>query len=113
MKTPALQSRKFSAKDALRSAVMALQRARVETASLDARLLLEHVLDISREQLLSDNRLSLTPQQDAHYQHLIARRILRQPIAQLTGRREFWGLALRVSEATLDPRPDSETLVEA
>lgn len=113
MKNSALQLKRFSATDALRDAVMALQQARVETASLDARLLLQHVLGVSREALLNDTRLSLTPSQRAYYQTLIEKRIRRQPVAQLTGSREFWGITFKVSAATLDPRPDSETLIEA
>jgi release factor glutamine methyltransferase len=113
MRNSALQFKKFSATDALREAVMALQHARIETASLDARLLLQHVLGISREQLLLDHRLTLTPEQSAYYQALIEKRLRRQPVAQLTGKREFWGMDFNVSPATLDPRPDSETLIEA
>jgi release factor glutamine methyltransferase len=113
MKNSALQFRRLSATDALREAVMALQHARIETASLDARLLLQHVLGISREQLLLNHGLSLTPQQGAHYQALTAKRCRRQPVAQLIGRREFWGMDFKVTPDTLDPRPDSETLIEA
>jgi len=49
----------------------------------------------------------------AAYDALLARRVAREPIAHLVGRREFWGLSFRVSPATLVPRPDSETLIEA
>jgi len=55
----------------------------------------------------------LNSQQHAAYRELIERRINRQPLAQLTGKREFWDLTFKVTEATLDPRPDSETLIEA
>lgn len=109
----ALPFRGFSAKDALRDAVKALQHAHIETASLDARLLLEHVLGITHERLLSDDRLTLSHRQQVAYMDLLEKRTCRQPVSQLTGRREFWGLAFKVTEATLDPRPDSETLIEA
>jgi len=113
MKNSSLQSTDFSATDALRTAVMALQKAYIETASLDARLLLEHCLNVSREQLLADGSLTLTPQQHEHYQVLISRRAAHQPVSQLVERREFWGLAFKVTPDVLDPRPDSETLIEA
>jgi len=113
MPITALQSHKLSATDALRQAVMALQQAHIETASLDARLLLQFVLDVSREQLLADSRLKLTPHQESRYHDLIEKRKSRAPVAQLIGKREFWGRDFKVTEATLDPRPDSETLIDA
>jgi release factor glutamine methyltransferase len=109
----ALQMNRMYAKDALRFAVLELQRAEIESASLDARLLLQHVLGVSREQLLADDRLVMTQQQEAQYNELVAKRVRRQPVAQLTGKREFWGISFSVSENTLDPRPDSETLIDA
>lgn len=113
MPSPALQTKVFSAKDALRDAVLDLQQAHIETASLDARLLLQHVLNVTREQLLADHRLSLSPDQQLAYRELVDMRKCRKPVAQLIGRREFWGRTFKVTEATLDPRPDSETLIEA
>jgi release factor glutamine methyltransferase len=111
--TNALQINKTYAKDALRLAVLELQRAEIASASLDARVLLQHVLGVSREQLLADDRLVITPQQEAAYQEMIAKRVKRQPVSQLVGRREFWGITFRVTGDTLDPRPDSETVIEA
>jgi len=79
---------------------------------LDARLLLQHSLDVSREQLLASVIKLTQPQQD-HYRRLIEKRAARQPVSQLIGKREFWGMSFKVTAATLDPRPDSETLIEA
>src|SRR4051812_2717220 len=112
MSNPALQSYIVSAKDVLREAVLALQRAHIETASLDARLLLQHVLGISCEELLA-GETALSPSQEAQFNELIDKRKNRQPVAQLIGQREFWGMVFKVTPATLDPRPDSETLIEA
>jgi release factor glutamine methyltransferase len=91
---------------------MELQRAHVENASLDARVLLEHVLGISREQLLMGMSNMLTEQQEADYRQLVTRRAERRPIAQVLGYREFWGMEFAVTESTLTPRPDSETIIE-
>lgn len=113
MPISALQSRHFSATNALRDAVKALQQARIETASLDARVLLQHVLGISREQLLADMGLTLDRVHYARYRELVEKRAQRQPVSQLTGQREFWGMTFAVTADTLDPRPDSETLIEA
>lgn len=100
------------AKEALRWAVLRLQQERIESASLDARILLEYVLGVSREQLLFSLDLPIMPEQYARLEALVEKRAKHQPIAQLIGRREFWGMNFVVSEATLDPRPDSETLIE-
>jgi len=92
---------------------MSLKCAHIDTAALDARLLLQHVLGVSHERLLADDLPALTPGQEADYQELIRKRGAWQPLAQLTGRREFYGWEFKVTEHTLDPRPDSETLIDA
>ena len=108
-----LKTKEISAKDALLSAVLDLQRAHVISASFDARLLLEHVLGVSREELLMDMNITLSEEQEVRYQELVSMRAARRPMAHILGNREFWGAKFAVSAATLDPRPDSETLVEA
>ena len=55
----------------------------------------------------------LTPAEFRSYNMLIERRQRREPVSRILGRREFWSLDLAIAPATLDPRPDSETLVEA
>lgn len=109
----ALSIRHPCATDVLRQAVLQLQQAHVESASLDARLLLQHVLGLTREELLADARRTLTHRQHAQFHELIERRCRREPISHLLGRREFWSLKFKVTPHTLDPRPDSETLIEA
>ncbi len=113
MRAFALTPQSHTAKEALREAVMRLQAEHIETASLDARLLLEHALGVSREQLLMALDEPLTAWQEDAYRDLVDRRARRQPVAQLIGRREFYGLDFRVTEHTLDPRPDSETIIQA
>ncbi len=113
MKSLALSLEMLSAKEALRESVKTLQAAHIESASLDARLLLEHATGFSREQLLFKMDELLTPPQAETYRALVARRANRQPMAQIIGRREFFGLTFKVTPSVLDPRPDSETLIEA
>ncbi len=113
MKAFSLASRGTTAKEALREAVMLLQRAHIETASLDARILLEYVLQVSRERLLLMLDEPMNARQEESYRDIVARRARRQPVAQLIGRREFWGMDFAVTSDTLDPRPDSETLIDA
>ena len=102
-----------SVKDVLRNAVLELQGAHIETASMDARMLLQFVLELTREELLLDNEREISPKQLAQYQLLLDKRKNRQPVSQLIGKREFWGMCFKVTQDTLDPRPDSETLIEA
>jgi release factor glutamine methyltransferase len=99
---------------------MALQRAAgrllaagIDSARLDARLLLGAVLGLEPPQLIAHPERALTTEEEARYRALLEQRCRRRPLAQLLGRREFWGLAFRVTPDTLDPRPDRETVIEA
>ena len=83
-----------------------------DSARLDAELLLMHILDCSRSYLFTWNDQRLTPVQVQAFESLLHRRIKGEPIAHITGVREFWGLPLRVTADTLIPRPDTEVLVE-
>lgn len=89
-----------------------LQEGGIDSAALDARLLVQHALGMSREEmLLADNTVSDSAV--ALYDALIARRLLREPVAKILGRRGFWKDEFVVTAATLDPRPDSETVIQA
>jgi release factor glutamine methyltransferase len=81
-----------------------------DTARLDAELLMAHALGVSREVMLL-GRLD-HPVPDA-FEALLARRLSHEPIAYITGTRDFWTITLNVTPAVLIPRPDSETLIEA
>lgn len=83
-----------------------------ESPRRDAEILLEHVTGKARTYLLAFGETLLTPEQDAQLAALLARRKTGEPVAHLTGEREFWSLPLYVSAATLIPRPDTECLVE-
>ena len=90
-----------------------LRGAAIETPRLEARRLLAHVLNKSEEALLRDPRAPVPTDQAQQFAALLARRIAHEPFAYLTGRVGFWTLDLEVSPATLIPRADSESLVEA
>ncbi|MDE2138809.1 MAG: HemK family protein methyltransferase, partial [Gammaproteobacteria bacterium] len=81
-------------------------------ARLDAQLLLAHVLGVPRARLHSHPEATAAAAQAARYRQLIARRAAGEPLAYLTGRREFWSLELAVTPAVLIPRPETELLVE-
>jgi release factor glutamine methyltransferase len=86
--------------------------ARSGLAAFDARVLLAHVLGADRAWLVAHDDDSLEPRQLAAFDALAARRRAGEPVAYLTGTREFWGLTLAVDAAVLVPRPETETLVE-
>ncbi|HEX3629835.1 MAG TPA: HemK family protein methyltransferase, partial [Candidatus Dormibacteraeota bacterium] len=90
----------------------ALGAAGIRLPWLDAEILVAHVLDGSRERLHSHPEQPLTLQQRRRLQRLTRRRAARVPVPYLTGEREFYGYALKVSPAVLIPRPESELLVE-
>jgi release factor glutamine methyltransferase len=90
-----------------------LRGAAIEAPRLEARRLLAHVLNTSEEALLRDPRAPVPAEKAAHFAALLARRVAHEPFAYLTGRVGFWTLDLEVSPATLIPRSDSESLVEA
>ncbi|MGC7406314.1 peptide chain release factor N(5)-glutamine methyltransferase [Pandoraea pneumonica] len=79
---------------------------------MESRILLSHVLGWSRTQLITRDREPLAPATVAAYRELRARRVAGEPIAYLTGTREFFGLTLAVSPSVLIPRPETELLVE-
>lgn len=95
--------------DAARRQLTALTDADPE---LDAQVLLAHLLGRDRSWLYAWPDATLDATQQAIFERLIARRAAGEPVAHLTGQREFWGLPLAVSADTLIPRPDTELLVE-
>jgi len=82
------------------------------TAHLDAQLLLAHVLAVPRARLQSHPEELPAPSRTQHYRRLLARRAAGEPLAYLTGCRDFWSLSLTVTPAVLIPRPETELLVE-
>ncbi|SAK95099.1 HemK family modification methylase [Caballeronia temeraria] len=79
---------------------------------LEARILLMHVLGWRRAELITRDHEALSPDAIARFEALAARRSNGEPIAQLTGRREFFGLDFDVTPDVLIPRPETELLVE-
>ena len=98
---------------ALAQAEARLSQAGVETPRLDARLLLAHVMDCPAPHLSLKSREILSLAQLQAFTALVDCRQRRQPVSQIVGFRGFWTLDLQVSSDTLDPRADSESVIEA
>jgi release factor glutamine methyltransferase len=98
---------------ALRQATADLRRAGVESAGDDVRRLLAALLGLSGAQILARPERPLSPEEIESFARCIARRVAREPISRILGERDFYGRSFAISPATLDPRPDSETLIVA
>ena len=85
----------------------------IDTPELDARLLLCHAAALTHEAYIASAREALQPAAAARLDAAIARRLKHEPVARITGDREFYGRSFRVDPNVLDPRPDTETLIEA
>jgi release factor glutamine methyltransferase len=100
-------------RDALDSAVIALQAAGVDTPRLDSEVLLADVLGVDRAALIADPDRALEPAEARRFQEAARRRREREPVAYITGRRGFRMLELAVDSRVLVPRPETEHVVEA
>ena len=85
----------------------------IESPRLDAEVLLAHVLEKQRIYLYVHFDEPLQPAELAAYREMIKQRVLRVPVAQILGEKEFMGLTFKVTADTLVPRPDTEILVQA
>ncbi|MBO0766248.1 MAG: peptide chain release factor N(5)-glutamine methyltransferase [Hyphomicrobiaceae bacterium] len=97
---------------ALRQGTAALARAGIEGPDADMRRLTAGVLDVPPAKLLSEPERALSKAEARQLASYIARRARREPAARILGRRDFYGRSFLLSPATLDPRGDTETLVE-
>ncbi len=91
----------------------AFDQAGIEDAKVDARALICQALRIERARLIADSDRVLEAREVAALQALAARRLKREPVSRIRGRKEFWNLMLEVTPAVLTPRPETETVVEA
>jgi release factor glutamine methyltransferase len=98
---------------ALDGAALRLRDAGIERPQAEARILLEAASGRGRGQIIAFPEHALTAAQRDLFDALVSRRCAREPVSRILGNREFWSLRFAVGPATLDPRPDSETLVAA
>lgn len=101
-----------SIEGARRTLAALLRSAQLDEAELDARILIGAVLGLDLTGLVTQAARPLTTAEASRLAQHAQRRIAGEPVARILGTREFWGLPFRLSEATLVPRPDTETVVE-
>lgn len=89
------------------------REAGIATPDLDARLLVTDTLKVTTAQLVASPRARIAPDLVAELERRARERLAGRSIGRILGRRAFWSLDLRLSDATLEPRPETETVVEA
>lgn len=99
--------------EVLAQAAKRLEQAGIESAKLDARLLLQHILQCDHAAIVRDGHSDVSPENRQTFDGLLARRESREPLSYIVGYRDFWKDRFVVSADVLDPRCDSETLIEA
>jgi len=103
---------RWTVRDVLRWTTDYFAKKGVQTARLDAEVLLAHSLGVDRLYLYLNLERPLSPEERSNYRSLVARRAAREPVALITGKKEFWSVPLRVVAGVLIPRPETEILVE-
>jgi release factor glutamine methyltransferase len=99
--------------EARRALATKFHAAGIESADLDARILIAHALGTDTTGLATNSARPIEPTEKAAIDALAQRRINREPVARIVGQKEFWSLPLRLNSAMLVPRPETETVVEA
>ncbi len=110
---PAAQGLGETLGDAVRAAQRSLAAAGVEDAGRDARLLAAAAAGVDTADIIARPERALPADEHDRLQSMVARRCAREPVSRILGVREFYGRPFALSPATLDPRPDSETLIGA
>ncbi len=102
-----------SRRGALKEAVALMKSAGLDTPVLDARLIVQHALGIDWNTLFMAADQPLADDERTQLESELTRRAAHEPVSRIVGHRHFWTLNLTVTPDTLDPRPDTETLIEA
>ena len=102
-----------SVSEAAQLVASAFKLAGIEDALVDARLLIGHGLHLDRTRLVTQSDRILEAREISVISALAARRLKHEPVSRIRGQKEFWGLSLQITPDVLDPRPETETVVEA
>jgi release factor glutamine methyltransferase len=103
----------LSIETARRSLASEFRRHGLDCAELDARLLIGHALALDHTALAAQGQRLLATEEAAAIAALATRRLAREPVARIMGRKEFWGLPFKLNPGTFVPRPETETVVAA
>jgi release factor glutamine methyltransferase len=101
-----------SVSEALQLIAQIFRAAGIDDADVDARVLAGHALHLDRARLVSQSDRVLEAREVNAISGLAARRLKREPVSRILGRKEFWSLALAITSDVLVPRPETETVVE-
>jgi len=89
-----------------------LTEAAIDQPAIDARLMLEAAAGVTRTDIITDPQRELTEEQTFTYEEFLARRMRREPVSHILGRKGFWKIMLNVTPDVLTPRPDTEVIVD-
>jgi release factor glutamine methyltransferase len=107
-----LQETTMTVHDILKGSIKALEAADIPSARLDAEVLLSFCLNCDRLEFYKNPDMPISETKLSAFRNLIARRLQWEPVAYITGRKEFWTFVLEVNNSVLIPRPDTEVIVE-
>ena len=96
---------------AVKQASKILKNHNIRSHELDAQLILSDIMKVKRESLITNNEVVISEKIMEKYDIAVRRRIKREPIAYITGKKEFWSVDFLVSHGTLIPRPETELLI--
>ena len=97
---------------AWKAATAALKEGRIDSPSIDARLLLEVATGASRTDIIADPYRLVRPDQQAVLDAYVERRLRREPVSRILGKKGFWKIMLNVTPDVLSPRPDTEAILD-
>jgi len=97
--------------NALKQGSKFLKRNNINSYELDAQIILSNILKVTKEYLISNNYIDVSDKIIKKYNHALKRRANREPIAYITGSKEFWSRNFMVNYSTLVPRPETELLI--
>ena len=101
----------ISTRQALQYGINELKEVNIDSAQLDAEILLCHVLGITKEKMYSNIEYRILNNEWIKFKKSIAKRKRHYPIAYLTGKKEFYGMEFIVNKNVLIPRPETELLI--
>ncbi|MBU1384455.1 MAG: peptide chain release factor N(5)-glutamine methyltransferase [Alphaproteobacteria bacterium] len=97
---------------AWKAAAATLKAGRIDSPSIDARLLLEVATGATRTDILTDPYRAVTPEQQTALDGFVERRLRREPVSRILGKKGFWKIMLNVTPDVLSPRPDTEAILD-